>query len=136
MVLPENVLIDTSAFYVLASDTDIFQQTARNQYGGMLDGEVQLWTTSYALVETIALIQRRLGFHAVSTFIRGADEVVNIFWVDEEVHSQAWKRLTEHRGVGLSFVDWTIALVSDMMDATIFTFDRGFANQGFTVMPR
>lgn len=135
MAFPENVLIDTSAFYALVSDADIFHQKARDEYGRLLDREQQLWTTSYALVETMALIQNRLGFSVLSDFMSRIDRTVNIYWIDVEIHTRAWELLLENQGATLSFVDWTLALVSRTLDAPVFTFDSGFANQGVFVTP-
>ena len=42
----------------------------------------------------------------------------------------------EHRGQGLSFVDWTTVVASREIGAPVFTFDGGFANQGLPVVPR
>ena len=72
MVLPERVLIDTSAFYALRSATDLFHNRASVAYERLLDREQELWTTSYTLVETVALLHRRLGFEVVSEFRIGA----------------------------------------------------------------
>ena len=136
MALPENVLIDTSAFYALAWDEDIFHDRARDEYDRMIDREQELWTTSYALVETIALIQNRLGFNALSDFMSRIGGIVNVFWVHSEIHKQAWELLLANQGAGLSFVDCTLALASRILNAPVFTFDGDFANQGLLVIPR
>ena len=65
MLLPERVLIDTSAFYALLAATDLFHTRASAAFERLLDGEQGLWTTSYTLVETVALLHRRLGFESV-----------------------------------------------------------------------
>ncbi len=62
MPLPEKVIIDTSAFYALMSANDSFHRRAADTYERLIDREQELWTTSYALVETMALVHRRLGF--------------------------------------------------------------------------
>ena len=136
MALAENVILDTSALYALASDRDAFHQRATYTYHRLIDQGQRLWTTAYALVETIALIQRRLGFTAMSNFINGMADEVSILWVQNDFHYQAWDRLMEHQGAGLSFVDWTIALASRRLDAVIFTFDSGFVSRGYSVIPR
>lgn len=130
------VIVDSAAFYALASGEDSFHQRAQAEYEELLDEGKELWTTSYALVETMALIQRRLGFNAVVDFLDRIGRNVSVAWIDEEVHSQAWDRLVEQQGAGLSFVDWTVALASEGLDATIFTFDSGFVNRGYSVIPR
>lgn len=135
MALAENVLIDTSAFYALVSDADTFHQRARDEYERLLDREQKLWTTSYALVEAVALIQNRLGFSVLADFMSRIDGIVNIYWIDSEIHKRAWELLLDNQGVGLSFVDWTLALVSSILNAPVFTFDTDFAKRGFFVTP-
>lgn len=136
MALPENVLIDTSALFALAHDKDIFHKVAEDEYAIIMDRDQQLWTTSYALVETMALIQNRLGFSVLSDFMSQMSIVVNVYWIDVDIHKQAWELLLRNQGTGLSLVDWTIALASSILDAPIFTFDGDFANQGLFVIPR
>ncbi len=136
MPLPERVLIDTSAFYALVSATDSFHRQAGETYDRLIDRDQELWATSYVLVETIALVHRRLGFQALSELMESVQGNLRVFWVESTVHTEAWKRLTASQGSGLSFVDWTTALVSSMLKAYVFTFDRGFANQGLAVLPR
>jgi predicted nucleic acid-binding protein len=130
------VLIDTSAFYALISASDSFHQRARETYERLIDRDQELWTTSYVLVETIALAHRRLGFQVLSEFMGSVHGELGVFWVESTVHTEAWERLTASQGSGLSFVDWTTALVAGMLGADVFTFDRGFANQGLAVLPR
>ena len=136
MPLPERILIDTSAFYALISATDSFHQRASETYERLVDREQELWTTSYILVETMALVHRRLGFQVLSRFMASIERNVSVFWVESTVHIEAWRRLTANQGSGLSFVDWTAALVSRVIGAHVFTFDRAFADEGLPVLPR
>ena len=137
MALPERVLVDTSAFYALRSATDLFHDRARVAYQHLLDREQELWTTSYTLVETAALLHRRLGFEVVSEFSEwGRRSGLQMLWIDGRVHGEAWDRFMAHQGRGLSFVDWTTVVASHEIGAPVFTFDGGFANQGLPVVPR
>ena len=130
------IIVDSAAFYALTFDGDSFHQRAQAEYDELLDEGKELWTTSYALVETMALIQRRLGFNAVVNFLHRIARNVRVVWIDEDRHSRAWDRLVERQGAGLNFVDWTVALASEELDAVIFTFDGGFVNRGYSVIPR
>ena len=65
MALPDRVLVDTSAFFALCSASDLFHSKASLAYERLIDREQELWTTSYTLVETIALLHRRLSFEVV-----------------------------------------------------------------------
>ena len=136
MPLPERVLIDTSAFYALVSQSDSFHEQAKTAYERLIDREQELWTNSYVLLETIALIHRRLGFQVLSEFVETVQSNVRVFWVESTLHNEAWQQLTAVRGSGLSFVDWTAVLVSRIIDAPVFTFDSGFVDRGVSVLPR
>ena len=136
MALPERVLIDTSAFYALRSVTDRFHDQARDAYERLIDREQELWTTSYALVETVALMHRRLGMEAIIAFEdwQGRSRL-QVRWIGSRMHGVAWDRFMADEGRGLSLVDWTLATASREMSAPIFTFDAGFAEEGLPVIP-
>ena len=107
MAISDRVVIDTSAFYALASGGDRFHDSARYTFERLIDHERELWTTSYALVETIALMQNRLGFAALSDFMNGIDGLVSVFWVNSALHNRARDLLTANQGAGMNLVDWT-----------------------------
>ena len=134
--MPERVLIDTSAFYALFSETDLFHDRARAAYERLVDREQELCATSYTLVETVALLHRRLGFETVSKFSEWHASSLDILWIEGRVHAEAWRRFIANQGQGLSFVDWTTVIASREIGAPVFTFDGGFANQGLPVVPR
>ena len=133
---PSRVLIDTSAFLAIQSTSDEFHQHAMSIYERLVDRSPELWTTSYALVETIALVQRRLGFATLKKLLDSLEGVLNIFWIDSAVHAESVKRLIAHEGRGFSLVDWTLVLASNELNAHVFTFDRRFEEQGIAVVGR
>ena len=137
MALPERVLVDTSAFFALRSATDLYHAGASLAYERLIDREQELWTTSYTLVETVALMHRRLGFEVVSEFSEWRRRAnLRVLWIDSGMHDEAWNRFMAEQGRGMSFVDWTTAVASREMGAPVFTFDGGFAAQGLPVVPR
>ncbi len=79
MALAERVLVDTSAFYALYSASDLFHDRAKVAYERLVDREQELWTTSYTLVETVALLHKRLGFDVVSKFSEWRRSNLEIF---------------------------------------------------------
>ena len=135
--MPDRVLIDTSAFYALHSTVDRFHDKGNVVFQDLMDAKQEFWATSYTLVETVALLHRRLGFSAVAEFSewRGRSNL-QVLWTDSRAHDQAWDRYMADQGRGLSLVDWTTVVVSHEMRAPVFTFDGGFANQGLAVVPR
>ena len=131
----ERVLVDTSALYAVHSDSDLFHHQAVAALEQLVDTDQELWATSYALVETVALLHSRLGFDVVSAFAQWCESNLNVLWIDARMHSEALGRFMALEGRGLSFVDWTIAVASREMGATVFTFDSGFANEALPVVP-
>src|SRR5712692_8927099 len=73
------------------------------------DGEVLL-THNYVFVESVALVQRRLGVAAALKLAEsiGSFEVV---WVDETIHREGVKRFARRRHRRLSLVDEVSFLV-------------------------
>ena len=131
------MLIDTSALYALRSESDLFHRQADAVYRLLESSTQELSTTSYALVETVALLHRRLGFDVVLEFSEWLRESnIEVIWIDERMHEAAWERFMERRGSGLSFVDWTIVVASREISAAVFTFDSDFADEGLAVIPR
>lgn len=136
MPLPERVLIDTSAFYAMLSSNDEFHQPANQTYERLVDREQELWTTSYVLVESIALAHRRLGFAPLKTFFDRLRPFVQTLWVDSRIHNEAWQQFSANEGRGLSFVDLTTSIAASQIRAHVFTFDAGFMNRGIPVVPK
>ena len=130
------VLIDTSAFYALLSPQDLFHKKAKNAFDLLIKRNHSLWTTSYTLVETLALVHRRLGSKVVLEFIQWQQSNVETYWVSQRIHDDALERFVEAEGKGLSFVDCTTMTVSRELDAQVFTFDGGFVKAGLPVVPR
>jgi len=127
------VFVDTSAFYALASATDEFHHLAKETYEELLRREAELLTSSYILVESFALIQTRLGFAVLESFVSSIEGLFEVVWVDEELHRRAWELLKARRRV--SFVDCTSFLIAKEEEAQVFAFDEDFAHEGLTLVP-
>ncbi|HEY8477726.1 MAG TPA: PIN domain-containing protein, partial [Chloroflexota bacterium] len=83
------IFVDTSAFYALLSASDEHHEAARSGWSALAAQQPQLVTTNYVLVETLALIGRRLGFEAVRAFQRDFVPILHVVWVSEERHRVA-----------------------------------------------
>src|SRR3990172_12262675 len=103
--------LDTSGFYALVSSNDKFHVNARDAYESLILDEVPLYTSSYVLVESIALIHRRLGYSALKAFVDSVTEVFSIIWVGEKIHRGAWDLVQQREGREFSFVDATSILI-------------------------
>lgn len=133
--MARRVIVDTSAIYALLSASDEFHSMARQQYQDLIDRGDELHVTSYVLVEAGALVHRRLGFEPLRAFMEVAHSLFQIFWVDREVHMQAWEHMAARGGAGLSFVDWTTVVAAQRIRAIAFAFDRDLSDAGLAVIP-
>ena len=133
--MARNVLVDTSAIYAFVSSGDRFYTQSREIYSELLERGDLLYTTSYVLVESSALIHRRLGFEPLKAFIESIQGVWEILWIGPSTHEQIWDRMKSRGGSGLSLVDWSVVVSAEETRSTIFAFDPDFAQEGLTVIP-
>lgn len=129
------VLVDTSALYAVLDRDDDNHPAAAETFVGLLERAV-LVTHSYVVVETAALVQRRLGVEAVRVL---ADDVLPAFelvYVDDSLHQAAVAALLASGTREVSLVDWTsfeLMRRRGILDA--FAFDDDFRRQGFGLLP-
>ncbi len=133
--MPRNVLVDTSAILAIVSQTDRYHDQASQTYLDLLDQGDTLLINSYVLVESSALIHRRLGFGPLQQFIRSIQGVWETLWIDRRTHEEVWSRMENRGGTRLSLVDWSVIVSAENTRSVIFTFDSDFALEGLTVIP-
>jgi len=130
------IFIDTAAFYALIDAQDPSHSAARLTMERLRVAEATLLTHEYVLVETTALIQRRLGIGALRRFVDGLLPLVEVAWVDGHLHAEARQALLAAGRREVSLVDWTSFLVMRRRGIrTAFAFDDDFAAQGFQTLP-
>ena len=94
-----------------------------------------LYTSNYIIVETLALIQHRLGFEAANLWYRDLLSVVDVLWVDEQRHKTAFELWLGLGRKQLSLVDCvSFITMRHYKLETVFGFDRHFAEQGFEIL--
>jgi predicted nucleic acid-binding protein len=128
------VFLDTSALLALMDADEARHTEAGLIWKQLLDGDVTIVTTNYVLVETYALTQRRLGSAAVRVLTDDLLPVVQVEWIEREVHERAVSALIAANRRELSLVD---AVSFDVMRQRgldqAFAFDRHFGEAGFTL---
>ena len=130
------VFVDTSALYALLDADDRNHASAKATLNSCLEQDTLLLSSNYVLVETIALIRRRLGMVAARRFCLEMMPLFRLHWVDEEVHSAALGTLLVAGSRELSLVDCTsFELMRRMGVDTAFAFDRHFQEQTFECLP-
>ena len=125
------IFLDTSAIYAWADAADPNHRTAVRQLQAILDSNEDLLTHNYVLVESIALLQARLGLSAASKLAKDSTAFI-VEWVDEDLHVSAIRELERSRRRRISLVDHVSFLVMRRRRlATAFAFDADFAAAGF-----
>jgi predicted nucleic acid-binding protein len=129
------VFVDTSALLALLSSSDANHTTARRAFRRLGDREARLLTTSYVLVETYALLGRRLGVKAVRAFRESFEPLLQTVWIDRETHEGGLDLLLTAPRRKLSLVDATSFLVARAARVEeVFAFDVHFQREGFRLV--
>ena len=127
------IFVDTSALYALLDADDHEHAAAAAIWPELLDGPLR--THSYVLVETMALVQSRLGLDAVRTVATDVLPVLSIRWVDQRLHESATTALLAAARRGCSLVDWTsFEVMRAEHIGAAFAFDDDFLDQGFNLV--
>lgn len=130
-----SVFVDTSALLALVNPADDHHARAVATFAGFDDGEA-LVTTNYVVVETVALVQRRLGLATHSTLRHDILEALAVSWVDPVVHEAALDELEAQGHRHVSLVDYvSFGFMRGANVRTAFAFDDDFGDAGFHVVP-
>jgi predicted nucleic acid-binding protein len=130
-----SVFIDTSALFAVFDRDDEHHAAAAERWRELVDADEALFCSNYVLVETYALVQRRLGIEAVRVLDRDVTPLVEILWIDHDVHRIAVGALLAAGRRDLSLVD--CASFEVMRRANLvraFAFDPHFSEQGFEMV--
>jgi predicted nucleic acid-binding protein len=128
------VLVDTSALYALLDRTDASHPAARSIFARLAAADAHLVTHSYVVVEAFALTQRRLGDDAVRRLALELLPVIEMTWVERELHERAVAALLAATSRA-SLVDRvSFELMRERGIEEAFAFDRDFEVSGFRVL--
>jgi predicted nucleic acid-binding protein len=124
------VFVDTSALYALLDESDSRHAEAASVLASLRGTD--LVTHAYILVETLAVVGRRLGWGAVTRLIDSLLPILDVRPVDEELHRVALAAYRESGSNRVSLVDRTsFALMRREQLTTAFAFDDDFDREGF-----
>ncbi len=131
-----SVFADTSAFYALLVRTDEAHAPVRAAFTSLVESGRSIWTTSFVIVETMALLQHRIGLAAARDFDEEILPLARVCWVDEELYRRGTERLWREDRRGLSLVDCvSLEFMKREGLTTALAVDRGFQDAGFEVLP-
>ena len=128
--------IDTSAFYALLDRDDESHPKAKRVWVDLLSGEDTLITSNYVLVETFALLQHRLGMEAARGFQGDVLPLVNVEFVNSDIHRSGVSAFLSMSRRNLSLVDCvSFEMMRTLEIKAVFAFDPHFREQGFDILP-
>jgi len=130
------VLADTSALFAVLDADDKAHASATSFWEEELRRGTRFRITSYALLETWALVQHRLGLAVLCRFRGDILPAVDVEWVDQSLHEAGASMVMALGKRSLSLVDCTsFALMRQAGIKDVFAFDPHFAQQGFNLLP-
>jgi predicted nucleic acid-binding protein len=131
-----DIFVDTSAILAIVNVGDINHEIAKTTWKDLVSGGAALVTNNYVIVESIALIQNRLGIRSVQKLSEELFPLVEIQWMGEEQHCEAVEHVIASNRRNLSLVDCSsFDTMRRLNIQTVFTFDPHFREQGFSVTP-
>lgn len=131
------VFVDTSSLLAVLDAGDLNHSAAKSSWEELLGGEADLVAHNYILVETSALVLRRLGLEALRVFETDIVPVLRVVWVIPEVHEAAVSAHLMAARRALSLVDCVSFEVMRRAGLrSAFAFDPHFSEFGFELLPR
>lgn len=125
------IFLDTSAIYAWADAADPNHHAAVRRLQAVLDAGEELLTHNYVLVESLALLQARLGVPAALKLAKDSTAFA-IEWVDNDLHASGIRELERSKKRHVSLVDHISFLVMRRRGVTAaFAFDPDFRSAGF-----
>ena len=129
-------LIDTSGVLAVLDRSDRDHRRAATAWEELIRSESPPVTTSYVLIELVALAQNRLGIDSVRDIDGALMPLVRVVWVDAALHSRGLAALLSAGRRRLSLVDCvSFEVMRERGIETCFTIDKHFAEHGFDLIP-
>ncbi len=126
------VFVDTSAFYAALDADDANHHAAVRTWHSLEDSGETPSTSNYVLVETLAVVSRRLGLQSARDFQTRFVPLLEVHWVDEPLHGLAVAAMLTAGRRNLSLVDCvSFEMMRRLGLDKAFAFDAHFVEQGF-----
>jgi uncharacterized protein len=131
-----SAFVDTSALYALLDRDDRGHGAVAAAWTRLVAARRPLVTSNYVLLETTALLQRRIGLAAVHDLDDHLAPLLAVRWITEDLHRRAVRRLrrTDRREVSLvDCASFELMEAEAIRDA--LALDDDFAREGFRLVP-
>jgi predicted nucleic acid-binding protein len=131
-----SVFADTSGLYAMMDRSDANHSRAIAAWTDWVSNQEKLRTNNYVVLETVSLLQNRIGLAAVRTFSEDIVPVLHVDWVSEEQHRAGVAAVLAASRRKLSLVDCVSFQTMRLHGLRIaFSFDSHFKEQGFETRP-
>ena len=129
-------LVDTSTYFALLDTDDANHAQARTISERVIAEGWRLFITSFVLAETHALLLNRLRQQIATRFLRDMEHSpTTLVWVTPRDVERAKAIIYQYDDKDFSLTDAaSFAVMERLRIASAFTFDRHFAQYGFTVL--
>jgi predicted nucleic acid-binding protein len=131
-----HTLVDASAYFALLDHDDANHTQALAISHRLIAEGWRLFTTSFVLAETHALLLNRLSQAIATRFLRDMEHSpTTLVWVTPADVQRAKVIIYQYADKDFSLTDATsFAVMERIRVSSAFTFDRHFAQYGFTVL--
>ena len=126
------VFVDSSALLAVLNRNDLWAVRAACSWRRLVEDQEALTTTSYVVLETVSIVQRRIGLDAVRVLCDALLPLIEVAYVDIDLHAAAVSNLLVANRRELSLVDccsFEYMRRSRLFKA--FAYDKHFEEQGF-----
>lgn len=131
-----SLFIDSSALYALLVRSETEHRAVTDAFRAAAEGGRRLLTTNYVLVETTALLQHRIGLDPVRDLDGRISPLLDIIWVNADLHRRAVERLFRMNRRHVSLVDAVSFTAMEAEGAReVLALDADFASEGFSLIP-
>jgi uncharacterized protein len=129
--------VDTSALYALLDESDAKHRDAVEWLTteGRDPNEI-LVSHNYVVVETAALVLKRLGPAASKVLFDSFLPALSVFYIDEHLHDRSSSAYRAGLKSAISLVDRvSFEVIRDQALDRAFAFDKHFRGEGFPTVP-
>ena len=125
------IFLDTSAIYAWADKADPNHEIAIDRLQEIMNRQEDLLTHNYVVLESVALLQSRLGQSAATKFLKDTAAFA-VDWVDRDLHTSGLREFEKSGKRRVSLVDHISFLVMKRRNVRVaFAFDSDFKTAGF-----
>lgn len=127
-----NVFVDTSALLAVLDRRDGRHESAKRTWIELLEAGRLLVCHNYILVETSAVLARRMGMEAACLFARDVVPALRIVWITRDIHEAAVGAQIAAGRCALSLVDCaSFEIMRRAGLRAVFAFDPHFEEFGY-----